>query len=540
MRRRAHAERLEQEAEPRLLLLRRDLQDVEHARLKLGLVDPHRAAAELLTVADQVVRDRQRRTRIALEHRLGLGRRARERMVDRGPALILFRPLEHREVRDPGPDERLLVDEPELVAKAVAQRPEHARDLVGLVGAEEHRRARIGAEGRELGLREELRDRRPRLSVLAVDDVREPLRPPLLREGLELLEIGPRVFLRHGEVADGRRAGEDLELGAPRELGRVLDLEAEAQVGLVRAVAEHRVRIGHALERRLELDTDRLAPDLANHLLHQLEDELDVGEGHLDVELRQLLRPVGAQILVAEAAGDLVVALEAGDHEQLLGDLRRLRQREEAPLLETRRDQEVARALGSRLEEDRGLDVQEPGALHHPADDRDHLGAEPEVALEAFAPEVEPAVPDAQRLVDVLVVELERERRAGGDDLEPFDLELDLAGRQARVDVLRCTRGDLALGLEDELVADVVRRGGRLGACSGLTTSWLTPVESRRSMKTRPPWSRRFATQPASVWRCPTCSGRTSPAPRSRQLMAPASQATRRVKPSRPGRPASG
>ena len=34
------------------------------------------------------------------------------------------------------------------------------------------------------------------------------------------------------------------------------------------------------------------------------------------------------------------------------------------------------------------------------------------------------------------------------------------------------------------------------GERSGLTTSWPTPVESRRSMKTRPPWSRRRATQP--------------------------------------------
>src|SRR5438552_17038922 len=45
------------------------------------------------------------------------------------------------------------------------------------------------------------------------------------------------------------------------------------------------------------------------------------------------------------------------------------------------------------------------------------------------------------------------------------------------------------------------------------------PVWSRRSTKIRPPWSRRRATQPASVRRSPTWSLRTSPAPRSRQLM---------------------
>ena len=60
-----------------------------------------------------------------------------------------------------------------------------------------------------------------------------------------------------------------------------------------------------------ELDADALAPDARDDPLHQREEELAVGERHLDVELRQLLEAVGARILVAEAARDLVVALEA-------------------------------------------------------------------------------------------------------------------------------------------------------------------------------------------------------------------------------------
>ena len=39
------------------------------------------------------------------------------------------------------------------------------------------------------------------------------------------------------------------------------------------------------------------------------------------------------EILVTEAARDLEVALETGDHEKLLVDLRTLREREEAPRL---------------------------------------------------------------------------------------------------------------------------------------------------------------------------------------------------------------
>ena len=168
--------------------------------------------------------------------------------------------------------------------------------------------------------------------------------------------------------------------------------------------------------------------------------------------------PIGAQILIPEAAGDLVVALEACDHEQLLEDLRRLRQREELAGLQARRDEEVAGAFGGRLEEDRRLDVEEAGLLHRAPDDRDHLRPQADVALELVAAQVEPAVADAERLVDVLLVELEGQRRARRDDLELVDLELDGAGREVRVDVLRSAGRDLAGRAQDELVADVVRR----------------------------------------------------------------------------------
>ena len=99
-----------------------------------------------------------------------------------------------------------------------------------------------------------------------------------------------------------------------------------------------------------------------------------------------------------------------------------------------------------------------PALLHDAPDDRDHLRAKPNVPLQALAPQVEPAVADAQRLVHVLLVELERERRASGEDLQLVDLELDLAGRDVRVHVLGRAGGDLAGGAEHELVADARAR----------------------------------------------------------------------------------
>ena len=101
---------------------------------------------------------------------------------------------------------------------------------------------------------------------------------------------------------------------------------------------------------------------------------VDVDEGHLDVELGELGLAVGARVLVAEAAGDLVVALEAGDHQQLLEQLRRLRQRVEGALLEAAGDEEVAGALRGRAGQHRRLDVEEALAVEELAHRRGRPG----------------------------------------------------------------------------------------------------------------------------------------------------------------------
>ena len=87
-------------------------------------------------------------------------------------------------------------------------------------------------------------------------------------------------------------------------------------------------------------------------------------EGGLDVQLREFRLAVGAQVLVAEAAHDLVVAVEAGHHQQLLEDLRRLRQREELAGVRAARHQVIARAFRRRLGEHRRLDVDEAVLIH--------------------------------------------------------------------------------------------------------------------------------------------------------------------------------
>ena len=139
---------------------------------------------------------------------------------------------------------------------------------------------------------------------------------------------------------------------------RSTQLQAEAQVRAVGAEAAHRLVVGHARHRQLDLDA-RGAEHRGEQALVDVDHVLDLDERHLEVELGEVGLAVGAQVLVAEAAGDLVVALEPGDHQQLLEELRRLRQRVERAPLEPARDEEVAGALRGRAGQHRGLDVEE-------------------------------------------------------------------------------------------------------------------------------------------------------------------------------------
>ena len=217
-----------------------------------------------------------------------------------------------------------------------AQRTEDAHDDGLGIGSQEDRVARVGAGRRtnavELVLRQELGDRRAHLTRLVEQQVREALAAPLLGELGELVEVlaAETSAARAGQGADTAapfdRALEDAEAGVAHELGDVADLEAVAEVGLVAAEAQYRLAVRHLREGPRQVDVEDLFPDAAVQVLGEIEDLVALHERHLEVELRELELAIGALGLIAEAAGDLVVALEPGHHVELLEELRGLRQ----------------------------------------------------------------------------------------------------------------------------------------------------------------------------------------------------------------------
>ncbi len=166
--------------------------------------------------------------------------------------------------------------------------------------------------------------------------------------------------------------------------------------------------------------------------LHQRHDLVLGQERGLDVDLREIRLAVGAQVLVAETAHDLVVAVEAADHQQLLEDLRRLRQREELARVRPRRHEVVARALRGRLGQHRRLDVDEAVRVEVTADRARQLVAHQQPLLHDLAPQVEVAELEADLLAHVLV-ELERQRLGAVEHGQFAGQELDLARGEVSV-----------------------------------------------------------------------------------------------------------
>ena len=242
--------------------------------------------------------------------------------------------------------------------------------------------------------------------------------------------------------------GEHFEARSPEMLGHVLHLDRIAQVRLVGAVFPHRLGIRDAREfLRHLLAAAELLEQPAQDRLDRVEHVVLRDEAHLDVELIELARrAVGARILVAEAGRDLEIAVEARDHDQLLELLRRLRQRVELARMHAGRHQIIARAFRRRRGEDRRLELEEAGLAHAVAQRPDDRLPLHDIGVQRLAPEIEEAIfePRLFRIVG-LAEHRQRQLLRLGEDLELFQPDLDLAGRQIGIDGLRRARHHLAV-----------------------------------------------------------------------------------------------
>ena len=218
----------------------------------------------------------------------------------------------------------------------------------------------------------------------------------------------------------------------------------QAQVRLVGAELPHRVVVGNARKGRGQRDPRRLEAR-RQKLLHHGKHVLAPREAHLQVDLRELKLAVGAQILIAEAARDLKIAVEARDHENLLEDLRRLRQRVELARMHAAGHQKIARAFRRDLGQNRRLDLQKALVAQALADGQRNVVAQAEVALHLRPAQVDVAVFEPDFFVlDGLFGRRKRRQPRVVQHQQLGRLNLDLAGRHLGIDGVRAAQAHLA------------------------------------------------------------------------------------------------
>ena len=230
---------------------------------------------------------------------------------------------------------------------------------------------------------------------------------------------------------------EDAKLAACHRLRDVEELLPEAQVRPVDAVVLHGVGVADDRERQLQ---DALVAVLGRGQVDQqpLDQRLDVAgvdKAHLQVELREFRLAIRTQVLVAEAAGDLEVTLDARHHQQLLQLLRALRQGVELAWMQAAGHDKVACAFGRALEQDRRLDLQEVALRQVLADKAHDAMAQRQVLGHAGAADVQIAILEPQRLVHLVAGRADIERRVlgGVEDRHLVGDHLDVTGSQVGV-----------------------------------------------------------------------------------------------------------
>ena len=172
---------------------------------------------------------------------------------------------------------------------------------------------------------------------------------------------------------------------------------------------------------------------MLDHALEHVTDVLLGQEGSLDINLGELGLAICTQVFIAEALGDLVVAVKAGHHEQLLEQLRRLRQGKKLAIVNPTGDQIVASPLGRALGEHGGFDVDKTVFVQVFAHLHGHFVAQHEVVLHVGATQVQHPMGQASGLRQVLVVEQKRRGNRGVEHRQFVAQDFDLAAAQTVV-----------------------------------------------------------------------------------------------------------
>ena len=135
-----------------------------------------------------------------------------------------------------------------------------------------------------------------------------------MQNAILIINAGSSSLKFAGYVEGGAPEPALLGKGQIEGIGTAPSFKVQNEGGVV--TGEHR-----ALETVVSID-NRVIEDVGRELLHDRKHIFAFYERHLHIQLRELRLPVGTQVFVTEALGELVVTVESSDHQQLLEQLR--------------------------------------------------------------------------------------------------------------------------------------------------------------------------------------------------------------------------
>jgi len=202
-------------------------------------------------------------------------------------------------------------------------------------------------------------------------------------------------------------------------------------------------------------------PQRRQQPFREREDVFRSDERRFDVDLGEFGLPIGAQIFVAETAGDLEVPVIPGDHQELLIDLRRLRQRIELPRMQSARNDVIARSGRRRLRKNWRLYLEVPSIVEKSARRLLKLVSEYQVFLQLGPTQIQIAVFEPElfggQLFAFAAGDWNRRRFGWPNYLEIARSYLDVASLHLGVAHLGWTRGNVTFDHYHRLEAEPAR-----------------------------------------------------------------------------------
>ena len=411
-------------------------------------MDSDAAAAQLDAVENDIVSLCPDCARIGIDQVPVLIHGHREGMVHRYKSLFLVAPLKQREFNDPQEIELIMVNKAQFLAEFESEGAQHVPYDLVLVRRDEQKVALLSAHSLDdrldLIFSHEFGKRALDASVFLELNIRKALGAVTLGESDQSIDLlsGHAALPLDIDAAHGAalhsscvcKYGKAAVLYNIRDIGQ---LHIEAGIGLVRAVVVHGVDPLHSGKGKLDVDAECLLSYILDQSLIDINDVVYVDKGQFHIGLRELRLSVSAQVLVAEALGDLEISVKARAHQKLLEQLGRLGQSIEIAGVHAAGYQIVSGAFGRGLAKDGGLNLKEALSRHKLSHVLDHLASEDQSSLHIGTAKVQASVLEAQVLLGIAVLHDVEGRRLGfGEDPGLFDSDLDGACCQIRINSL--------------------------------------------------------------------------------------------------------